>query len=213
MSVELRLALPPEWYRWDPENEVESSARGIDAFLADHPEFAAARQALLRLLLDAWADAAEQDAIAAAVLWQPAPGAALAARLVVLVAERKVPGDEPAEIAALLDALSTPSTNDLGPRECEPVELSAGRAVRLRRLTRTGDADPGGPEMAVDTVQHWIPVPGGTETVVLAAETPCVAVASDLAEVFDAIAASLELLGAGQSDVKPGPEGDDRAAM
>ena len=59
-------------------------------------------------------------------------------------------------------------------------------------MTRTGDADPGQPEMAVDMVQHWIPVPGGTETVILAAETPCVAVADDLAEAFDAIAASLE---------------------
>jgi hypothetical protein len=193
MSLELRLALPPHWYRWDPENAVESSARDIDAFLAEHPEFGAARPALLRLLLDSWADAADQGALAAALLWQPAPGAALAARLFVLASERKVPGDEPAEIAALLDALSTPSPNDLGPRECGPVDLSAGRAVRLRRLTRTGDAEPGEPEMAVDMVQHWVPVPGGPETVVLAGETPCVAVADDLAAVFDAIAESLEL--------------------
>jgi hypothetical protein len=193
MSVELRLALPPHWYRWDPENEVESSARDIDAYLAEHPEFGAARQALLRLLLDTWADAAEQGALAAALLWQPAPGAAFAARLFVLVAERKVPGDEPAEIAALLDALNTPSPNDLGPRECEPVDLPAGRAVRLRRLTRTGDAEPGEPEMAVDMVQHWVPVPGETETIVLAGETPCVAVADELAAVFDSIAGSLQL--------------------
>jgi hypothetical protein len=193
MNVELDLALPPHWYRWDPENEVESSAREIDVHLAGHPEFGPARQALLRLLLDTWADAADQGALAAALLWQPAPGAALAARLFALAAERKVPSDEPAEIAALLDALGTPSPDDLAPRECGPVDLPAGRAVRLRRLTRTGDAQPGEPEMAVDMVQHWIPVPGGSETLVLAGETPCVAVADDLAEVFDAIAGSLVL--------------------
>ena len=193
MSFELDLTLPQQWYRWDRENEVESSARALDNYLTEHPEFGAARQTLLRLLLDTWADAADQGALAAAVLWQPAPGAAFAARLFVLAAERKVPGDEPAEIAALLDALGTPSPHDLRPRECEPVDLPAGRAVRLRRLTRTGDANPGEPEMAVEMVQHWVPVPGGTETVVLAGETPCVAVADDLAEVFDAIAGSLEV--------------------
>jgi hypothetical protein len=195
MTVGFRLALPPEWYRWDPEDEVESSAREIDAFLGRHPEFAAARQALLRLLLDGWRDAADQGALAAAMLWQPAPGAALAARLFVLACERKAPGDEPAEIAALLDALGSPSPNDLAPRDCGAVDLPAGRAVRLRRLTRTGDAEPGEPEMAVDMVQHWIPVPGGNETVVLAADTPCVAVADDLADVFDTIAGSLEFVG------------------
>ena len=213
MSVEVRLVLPPRWYRWDPENEVASTTRDIDVFLAGHPEFAAARAALLRLVLETWADAADEGALAAAMLWQPAPGAALAARLFVLTSERKVPGDEPAEIAALLDVLSAPSPYDLRLRECGPVDLPAGRAVRLRRLTRTGDADPGEPEMAVDMVQHWIPVPGGAETVILAAETPCVAVADGLAGVFDAIAVSLGLLGAGQPGVKPGPERDDRAAI
>jgi hypothetical protein len=213
MSVGLRLVLPPQWYRWDPENEAASTDRDIDVFLAGYPEFAAARPALLRLVLDTWADAAQEGALAAAMLWQPAPGAALAARLFVLASERKVPGDEPAEIAALLEVLSAPSPNDLAPWDCRPVDLPAGRAVRLRRLTRTGDADPGEPEMAVDMVQHWIPVPGGSETVILAAETPCVAVGDDLAGVFDSIAASLELLGTGQPGVKPGPERDDRAAI
>ncbi|HVW33738.1 MAG TPA: hypothetical protein VHL53_14470 [Acidimicrobiia bacterium] len=193
MNWELGLTLPPQWYRWDRDDEVGSSARAVDAWLAEHPGFRPARQALLRLLLETWADATDQGALAAAVLWQPAPGAALAARLFVLVAERKVPGDETAEIDALLDALGTPSPHDLRFRECEPVDLPAGRAVRLRRLSRTGDADPGEPEMAVDMVQHWVPVPGGTETVILAGETPCVAVSDDLASVFDAIAGSLEL--------------------
>jgi len=119
----------------------------------------------------------------------------VAARLFVLASDRKVPGDEPAEIAALLEILTSPSPNDLGPRQCVIVDLPAGRAVRLHRLTRTGDGDPGEPEMAVDMVQHWIPVPGGTETLVLAAETPCVAVAEELGEVFDGIAGSLELIG------------------
>jgi len=68
VSLGLRLALPPNWYRWDPQNEVESSVRDIDAFVAEHPEFAAARQSLLRLLLDCWADAADQGALAAAMV-------------------------------------------------------------------------------------------------------------------------------------------------
>ena len=193
MNFELGLTLPPPWYRWDPNDEVGASARAVDAWLAERPEFGPARQALLRLLLDTWADAAQQGALAAGLLWEPAPGAALAARLFVLAAERRAPGDDPAEIAALLGALGAPSPHDLRPRECAPVDLPAGRAVRLRRTTRTGDAEPGDPEMAVEMVQHWIPVRGGTETVILAGETPCVAIADDLAEVFDAIAGSLEL--------------------
>jgi hypothetical protein len=95
----------------------------------------------------------------------------------------------------LLALLAAESPFDIRPRTVEPVELPAGRAVRLRRLARTGGAGPGEAEVAVEMVQHWLPVPGGDTIVVLAASTPCLHVADELADAFDAIARSVELVG------------------
>ena len=71
------------------------------------------------------------------------------------------------------------------------MDLPAGRAVRLARLARTDGAEPGESEVAVEMVQHWLPVPGETTMIVLAGSTPCLHVAEELAEAFDTIARSV----------------------
>jgi hypothetical protein len=70
-------------------------------------------------------------------------------------------------------------------------DLPAGRAVRLRTLTRTDEGVGHGDEVLVDLVQHWVPVPGHAAMVVLSGTTPCLDVADDLAAVFDRMAETL----------------------
>ena len=187
------IRVPEAWYRWDPDEEADSTARQVDERIAQQPELRPVREMLLRLLMGCWHDAAGRRAVAAAALWEPAPLAAVTATLLVMEAERAAPGDDRAEIAGILDSLSGDSPFDVQPAELAPVDLPAGQAVRLRRVACTDAATPGEPDVLVDMVQHWIPVPGGTEILVLAGSTPCLAVADDLAQTFDAIAALVEL--------------------
>jgi hypothetical protein len=142
------------------------------------------------VITDSWLDAELQGALAAATLWEPSEDGrgATAATLVVVAAGRIEPEDDVAEIARLLEILGPGSATDMAPRQVSPVELPAGKAVRLRRLTRTDGAEPGEGELVVDTVQHWVPVPGGSAILVLVGSTPCLDVADELAATFDAIA-------------------------
>jgi hypothetical protein len=188
----LRFAVPDSWYRWDPDDAVTGSSREVDERIEQRLALAPVRQELLCLLTGFWDDAADQQAVAAAALVEPAPDAALVASLVVVEAERNHPGDVEAEIDHLLGLLGAESPFDIRPRTVEPVELPAGRAVRLRRLVRTDVAGPDEGDVAVEMVQHWLPVPGGETMVVLAASTPCLHVAAELADAFDAIASSVE---------------------
>jgi len=191
VSTGLTFDVPEAWYRWDPDDTVTASSKELDRRIEERPALATARQTLLRLLIDFWDDAADQNAVAAAALVEPAPDAALVASLVVVEAEREHPGDDDAEIASLEGLLQGPSPYDIRPRTLEVVTLPAGRAVRLRRLSRTDGAEPGGSEVAVEMVQHWLPVPGEGTIVILAGSTPCLHVADELGEAFDAIARSV----------------------
>jgi hypothetical protein len=193
MTVAFHVEVPESWYQWDPDDEAAFTARQVDERIARQPELRPARQALLDLLMECWRDAASQGAVAAAALWEPAPLAAVTATLLVMEAPRAAPGDDRGEIADLLDSLSGDSPFDVQPAELGTVDLPAGPAVRLRRLARTDAANSGEPDIIVDMVQHWIPVPGRTEIIVLAGSTPCLAVADDLARTFDAIAAMVAL--------------------
>ena len=71
------------------------------------------------------------------------------------------------------------------------VDLPAGGAVRIRALRRSGSGDDD-TDLLVDVVEHWIPVPGTTDVLVLQGSTPCLDIADELAEVFDRIAGTLE---------------------
>jgi hypothetical protein len=189
------LAVPDSWYVRDegPVGEPTSTAGAVEAWIAERPDMAPALPIVRQLLMDSWRDAELQGAVASATLWEPSDdgSGAKAATLVVVAAERTEPEDATAEIAGLLDVLGADSATDLVPREVSVVELPAGQAVRLRRLTCTDGAGPGEAELVVDTVQHWVPVPGRSIVVVLVGSTPCLDVADELAATFDVIADTL----------------------
>ena len=194
------LAVPDRWYVRDddPRGSEASIARQVEDRLALRPDRAVAAPVLLQLLMDSWHDAEHQGAVAAATLWEPSDdgSGAAAATLIAVMAQRAEPDDDAAEITGLLELLGAASDFDLAPRSVCTVELRAGRAVRLRRLTRTEGAEPGEANLVVDTVQHWVPVPGGEAILVLVGSTPCLDVADELAAIFDAIAGTLEFGGA-----------------
>jgi hypothetical protein len=157
VTTGLTFDVPTLWYRWDPDDAVFAASKDLDARIEKRPALAPVRQTLLRLLIDFWADAANQQAVAAAALVEPAPDAALVGSVVVVEAERDHPGDEEAEIAALLDLLRADGPFDIRPRTVETVDLPAGRAVRLGRLARTDGADPGETEVVVEMVSTGFP--------------------------------------------------------
>ena len=192
MSVTVHLRVPEAWYQWDPDDEAGSTARQVEERIGLRTELGPAQEMLTRLLIDCWRDAARQGAVAAAALWEPAPLAAVMATLLVVVAKRPPLSGDEGESAGLLAALRGGSPFDIRPAELEPVDLPVGPAVRLRRQARTDAATPGEPDVIVDMVQHWIPVSGGSELLVLAGSTPCLGVADELARIFDSIAATVQ---------------------
>jgi hypothetical protein len=192
MTIGLTFDVPEAWYRWDPGDPVFAASKDLDARIEARPALAPARQTLLRLLIEFWDDAAAQQAVAGAALFEPAPGAALVASVVVVEATRDHPADEDAEVAALLDLLWGDSPFDIRPRTVDIVDLPAGRAVRLTRLARTAGAEPGDTEVVVEMVQHWLPVPGLETIVVLVGSSPSLHAADELALAFDTIAQSVQ---------------------
>lgn len=195
LNPSFSLAVPERWYVRDDDawGWQSSTASQVHERLACRPDLRAAAPVLRQVVMDSWKDAESQGALAAATLWEPSDDGrgATAATLVVVAAERARPDDDAAEIAGLVAVLGEPWETDLAPRRVSAVELPVGPAVRLRRLTRTNGAGPGEGELVVDTVQHWVPVRGGRTILVLAGSTPCLDVADELAEAFDAIAATL----------------------
>src|SRR2546423_476834 len=123
VSTGIAFELPPAWHRWDPDDPVGASAADLDARIGERRGLAPVRQTVLRLLIGFWHDAAAQQAVAAAALVEPASDAAVVATLVVVEAGREHPGDDAAEIAALVNLLEGASPVDIRPRTIETVKL------------------------------------------------------------------------------------------
>jgi hypothetical protein len=194
LTWDFNLLVPQAWYVYDPDPDrwVESTAREVDERIRHRPALAPVRQWLIDLLVGFWRDAHAFDALTAATLYEPGEPAALAANLTVVFGRRQAPGSVTAEIDTLLASLTAAKGNDVGQRDIVTVDLPAGRAVRLRALTRTDEGGGEPDEVLIDLVQHWVPVPGHRAMIVLSGTTPCLDLADDLAAVFDGIAESLE---------------------
>ena len=184
LSWDFALTVPPGWYLYDPDpkGRLDTTTRAVDRRIEAVPELAPARQALVDMLLGFWQDADGQGALAAALLWEPAPTAAVAANLTVLAFR-----DGPSTVEELLAGAAAATDLDVRPRESALIERAAGPAVRVRCLRRSGPDD----DLLVDVVEHWVPVPGHREVLLLRGSTPCLDVADELADVFDRIAGTL----------------------
>jgi len=156
----------------------------VDQRVVTTPELAHAREALVEMLLGFWGDADDEGALAAAVLWEPGSPAAIAANLTVV-------GYSHASGLQELCASAVGATKfDVRKREVMIVELPAASAVRVHALRRSSPRDDHS-DLLIDVVEHWIPVPGTADVLVLKASTPCLEVADELGIAFDDIAGTL----------------------
>lgn len=96
----------------------------------------------------------------------------------------------PATLEELRAGAAGAAKLDVRLRDVTVVDLPAGSAVRVRALRRSG-ADDDGSDLLIDVVEHWIPVPGTADVLVLKGSTPCLDVGDELAAAFDEIAGSL----------------------
>ena len=93
----------------------------------------------------------------------------------------------PGSVEELLEGAAAATELDVRPRQAAAVELPAGPAVRVRCLRRSGPDD----DLLVDVVEHWVPVPGQQDLLLLRGSTPCLDLGDELAAVFDRIAGTL----------------------
>ncbi len=188
LTWDFALVVPSGWYVYDPDptSRRESTSAAVDDRIRETRALAPARSTLVDLLLGFWADADDELALAAAVLWEPGDPAAVAANLTV-VAYSNAP-----ELDALKAGAAGATGDDVRPREVTTVDLPAGPGVRVRALRRSGPDDSGDAELLVDVVEHWVPVPRHSDVLLLRGSTPCIDLADEIADVFDQIAGTLE---------------------
>ena len=187
------IELPSGWYAYDPDSETrpESIAGQVDARIEFDPHLAAVRSQLIEIVTQFARDADEAGARLGGIFWEPGYPGAMAANLMVLDGVRVVADSVEREVADLLERMARPLDTDLGRRDVTPADLPAGPAVRLQLLARAGETDRGDPAYALDVIQFWVPAPAHPTNVVVAAETPCLDLEIQFAEMIASVAATL----------------------
>ncbi|MFJ6690102.1 hypothetical protein [Streptomyces sp. NPDC091294] len=203
--ADYRLLLPEGWFRilLDPDQRdgsvdalVERQFRGID----NAPHLKEELRADLRRRA---AKAYRGGGIELYLSLQAVGPFTVPASLLVTLAPLRHAEPLPPEDLARVLAEEAEATEDGSGNAGSPVpeiaveELTAGTAVRVRRLTRqpggNGPDGPDGPQAAHASVsvEYHLPVPGTTAYLLLTFSTPLEPIADAMAGLFDAIAGSL----------------------
>jgi len=186
----IRLRTPAAWI--DLELDPGKRAASIASVVERRAE--GDRERVRAMLEAAGADAAGQGAVFASLYSDTVAGKAVSASLVVAVVDAEPddePGPEPSESAALGLAIAQGLAADFrdGGADGQVRALDAGPAARVRSRQRIGDGER---ESPVDVLQYFVPFPQGDRLAVLTFSTPNVGLADAFAEVFDAIAGTLQ---------------------
>ena len=193
---DLRLATPANWFDLDlnPSTSAESIARLVEDRVGGGAEQAENRREVVRMLRKATVDAREQEAIFASVLSDVIEGRPVAASVIVSLAKdgSPAPGDTATRVRALEVRLAEPGGPIAGAATATKELPGAGWSLRARR--RVSIEPPGleGHPVEVDNVQYFVPLPGSTDLVLLSFSTPNLGLADAMAELFDAVAESLQ---------------------
>jgi hypothetical protein len=151
------------------------------------------RADLVRRLRGIAASALVQGAFAAAARLE---GGSLQATVTVLDVRCGPELVDPRDIEATLDRLEPllveARDGDVGDPFVEGVIGRAGPMLRVQTLTRLPD-DAGGPDLLVETVQYWLPVPATRDLALLSFAAPDLARAQELLAEFDQLAGSLTI--------------------
>lgn len=131
-------------------------------------------------------DAVRRGGMYSALLCVPFEGGALTAVATLL----PVSGQDP-DLEALVTMVATPRPGDAGRRQVDVVQVAAGPSVRVRYLADVpiDDAE----QQIADTVQYWVPVGDTGDLAVLTFATTHLIYGDFFAELFDEVAATLEL--------------------
>jgi len=187
------LRLPPSWVEFDVWRATRTGDLGrvLDGHIARTPEVAPHRGVLLRLLREVAADAERKGALFCAVMLEPADDAAMlvASLMVLRTAGASDPAGNTVEVIAGQVSAIAPSDGSPVWRNVEPVELPAGRAVRVRGVETVslGDREP----VACAVMQTLLPVPGGKGVLNVVCTSPQVQLAEPMLDLFDAISGTL----------------------
>ncbi len=187
------VRVPPAWIEFDVWRATRTGdlARLVDARIAEAPDLAPRRGALLKLLREVATDAERQGALFCAVMADDlGSDAVLTATLLVFQTDGALdPADNSVEAIAGQVVAVAPSPGSPAYRRVEVVELPAGRAVRVAGIEAAHIAGRG----AVDCVmsQTLIPIPGDRGVLNVVLTSPQIALADPMLELFEAISATL----------------------
>ncbi len=172
-----------------PESELRAQiAAGVDAYVDDQPDLGPAAAWMNDVAGTVIIDAVDRGALAAAVGFETVAGEI--APLAVVV--QGLAGDQPPDVDSLADALRVARPEDINGRDVSVVDLPGGPAVRVHAISEGAPGDEG-EIVVVEGVDHFIPVPGGTDLLLLSGTTPAVGVGDALLPLFDDIATTVEI--------------------
>jgi hypothetical protein len=190
-TLQLSVVTPATWFDLDldPATRAASIARMVEERTGAGPEEAARRVELRAVLERAAADAATQGAVYAALFSDVIEGRPVSGSLVVSLREGQG-GAPPAGMGPRVVVEGLRRVLE-GQGTVEVRELPIGPAVRVRKRVH-GQIAPGeGPVAEVESVQWFVPLPGGQHLALLSFSTPTVGLAEPFGELFDAIAGTL----------------------
>lgn len=176
--IDVDLGLPEEVRA----NEL---AAAVDRLVEAEPGFADDAVRMTNVAISIVADAVAHEALVAAVGFDLVNGAVAP----MAVAAYRLPGDRPVEVDRLARSLAEPHGQDITGREVTVVDLPGGPAVRVHAISEGGA--PGGQSPVIEGVDHFFPVPGAPDILLLTCTTPAVAVGDLLLPTFDTMAATV----------------------
>jgi hypothetical protein len=187
------LRLPDSWYEFDIWRATRTGdlARWVDARITVEPGLKPWRAPLLSLLRDVAGRAEREGALYCAALTEPVEDAGtIAASVMVFQTDgASDPGGNSVEAIASRITATAPSADSRWWRTVEVVDLSAGRAVRVRGV-ETADLG-GGAETECVLLQTLFPVPDGGGVLAVVCTSPQVALSDPLLDLFEAISDTL----------------------
>ncbi|MGH9137633.1 MAG: hypothetical protein ACRD0G_11385 [Acidimicrobiales bacterium] len=194
------LVTPGDWIVLPlaPETRDRRIAKLVESHVGRADNIAHLRRQTIVQFRKAAAQAQERGAFFAALHSGSAQGIPMSASvLAFLVPAATGPdGELLGDVDEVAAAISEPGAGEV--LERSTVDLAVGRAVRVRKLVRSGLRGTDGREPRSDSVQFFVPLPEADHLLVLTFATPILPLGDAYAELFDAMAATARWRPAGE---------------
>jgi hypothetical protein len=215
LEIDTTISLPGDWLTFEPSALAER--RSVDELVGDRlaelPELAEHREALVTSVADTMARAEDEGVFLTAVMAAvDDAGHPLLANLAIAIGaapsgQRPDPAAEdagtdadrhappaPVSMADLEAEVARADTDDgVTQRAVDSVLLGSGPAVRIARLSDVPLFD-GGPALQTLSVQYFVPVPDGDSVAILSFATPSVGAHLRMQAIFHQIASTFAIV-------------------